>query len=140
MMGLDIGERRVGVAMSDPLGVSAFPLEVLEKVDPVGLRGYVEEKARQGVEVVVIGLPLNRKGEEGEQARRTREYARAVEELEGVEVVLWDERLSTVEAQRKLKEAGRSLKGRKVDAEAAAVILESYLDFSGGGSESGNQV
>jgi len=112
---------------------------VLEKVDPVGLRSYVEEKARQGVEVVVVGLPLNRKGEEGEQARRTREYARAVEELEGVEVVLWDERLSTVEAERKLKEAGRSLKGRKVDAEAAAVILQSYLDFSGGGSESGNQ-
>jgi putative Holliday junction resolvase len=58
----------------------------------------------------------------------TREYAGAVQDIEGVRVILWDERLSTVEAERRLREAGRSLRGRSVDAEAAAVILQAFLD------------
>lgn len=127
-LGLDIGGRRIGVAVSDPLGLSATPLEVLYDLDPVGLRRYVEEKVRQDVEAVVIGLPLTLEGREGEQARMTREYADAVQDIEGVRVVLWDERLSTVEAERRLREAGRSLRGRSVDAEAAAVILQAFLD------------
>jgi putative Holliday junction resolvase len=135
-MALDVGERRIGVAISDPLGVNAAPLEVIEGLDPAGLRHYVEEMSRQGVGLVVIGLPLTTRGEEGRQARVTREYARAIEEIEGIEVVLWDERFSTVEAERRLREAGRSLKGRKVDAEAAAVILQSYLEYAGGGGDS----
>jgi putative Holliday junction resolvase len=134
-LGLDIGERRIGVALSDPLGVNATPLEVLEDIDPADLRAYVEEEVRQGVEVVVVGLPLTCRGEEGGQARSTREYARVIEGIEGIEVVLWDERFSTVEAERRLKEAGRSLRGRRVDAEAAAVILQSYLEYAGGGGK-----
>lgn len=134
-LGLDVGGRRIGVAISDPLGVSAAPLEVLRDTDPAGLRRYVEEKVRQGVEVVVIGLPLTCRGEEGEQARSTREYTRCIEDIEGARVVFWDERFSTVEAERKLREAGRTIRGRKVDAEAAAVILQAYLEYSGGGSE-----
>lgn len=134
-LGLDIGIRRIGVALSDPLGMNATPLEVIENIDPASLRGYVEEKSRQGVGVVVVGLPLTCRGEEGEQARCTREYSRAIEGIEGVEVILWDERFSTVEAERKLKEAGRSIKGRRVDAEAAAIILQSYLEYSSGGNK-----
>jgi putative Holliday junction resolvase len=135
ILGLDVGGRRIGVAVSDPLGISAAPLEVLWDTDPDGLRDYVEEKAGQGIGVVVVGLPLTCRGKEGEQARSTREYARCLEGIEGVRVVLWDERFSTVEAERKLKEAGRTIRGRKVDAEAAAVILQAFLDFTAGASE-----
>lgn len=117
------------MAISDPLGLSATPLEVLHDMDAAELRGYVEEKVEQGVEAVVIGLPLTMGGREGEQARITREYARAVQGIEGVRVILWDERLSTVEAEKRLREAGRSLRGRRVDAEAAAVILQAFLAY-----------
>ena len=134
-LGLDIGGRRIGVAISDPLGLSASPLEVLQDLDPSDLRSYVEEKAHQGIGVVVVGLPLTQRGEEGKQARSTREYAQALQEVEAVRVVLWDERLSSVEAARRLREAGRLRKGRKVDAEAAAVVLQAYLDSLRGGQE-----
>jgi len=127
-LGLDIGGRRIGVAISDPLGLNATPLEVLHDMDAAGLRGYVEEKVQQGVGAVVIGLPLTMGGQEGEQARITREFARAILEIEGIRVILWDERLSTVEAEKRLREAGRSLRGRRVDAEAAAVILQAWLE------------
>ena len=131
-LGLDIGERRIGVALSDPMGVSARPLEVLYDLDPDGLRTYVQENKEKGIGIVVVGLPLTCKGEEGEQARITREYAKVLEGIEGIELVFWDERFSTREAERKLREAGRSLKGKEVDAEAAAVILQSYLEYIGG--------
>jgi putative pre-16S rRNA nuclease len=131
-LGLDIGVRRIGVALSDPLGVTATPLEVLENINPADLHSYIVEKTRLGIEEVVVGLPLTSKGEEGEQAHYSREYARAIEGIEGIEVIFWDERYSTLEAERKLKEAGRTLRGREVDAEAAAVILQTYLDYSSG--------
>ncbi len=118
------------MAISDPLGVNAHPIEVLQDSDPRGLKRYVEQKAREGIAAVVVGLPLTSRGKEGRQAAITREYARALEGIEGVEVVLWDERFSTVEAERRLREAGHSLRGRKVDAEAAAIILQSYLEYS----------
>ncbi len=125
-LGLDIGGRRIGIAISDPLGISAQPREVLHDLDPEGLRRYVEGLLPQGVGVVVVGLPLTPRGEEGSQARETRRYARALKGIKGIEVVLWDERLSTVEAERRLREAG--VRKRIVDAEAAAVILQSYLE------------
>ncbi|MEW6553185.1 MAG: Holliday junction resolvase RuvX [Actinomycetota bacterium] len=128
-LGLDIGGRRIGVAISDPLGISASPLEVLRDHDPAAMRDYLARKAGEGVDVVVVGLPLTPRGREGEQARQTRAFVKAVGDLEGLRVVLWDERLSTVEAERRLREAGRALKGRKVDAEAAAIILQSYLEY-----------
>jgi len=129
-LGLDIGGRRIGVAVSDPLGISAYPLEVLRDYDPDAMRSYLEEKASEGVSVVVVGLPLTPSGKEGEQARKTRAFVRSIGDLEGMRVVLWDERLSTVEAEKRLREAGQHLKGRKVDAEAAAIILQSYLEYS----------
>jgi putative Holliday junction resolvase len=129
-LGLDIGGRRIGVAMSDPLGISAFPLEVMHDCDPGTMRGYLVRKAREGVGVVVVGLPLTPRGREGEQARRTRAFVQAMGDLGEMRLVLWDERLSTVEAVRRLREAGRNSKARKVDAEAAAIILQSYLDYT----------
>jgi putative Holliday junction resolvase len=131
-LSLDRGERRIGVALSDPIGVSARPLEVLSHLHPEGLLTYEQEKNEKGRGIVVVGMPLTCKGEEGEQARITREYAKVLEGIEGIELVFWDERFSTREAERKLREAGRSLKGKEVDAEAAAVILQSYLEYIGG--------
>jgi putative pre-16S rRNA nuclease len=128
-LGLDIGGRRIGVAVSDSLGISASPLEVLQDFDPEAMRSYLQEKACEGVSVVVVGLPLTSRGNEGEQARRTRDFVNALGDLGGLRVVMWDERLSTVEAEKRLREAGKSLKGRKVDAEAAAIILQSYLEY-----------
>lgn len=127
-LGLDIGARRIGVALSDPLGISASPLEVLHDHDPEQLRRYVEAKRSEGIDRVVVGLPLTLQGREGEQARSTREYARALESIDGIALVLWDERLSTREARTRLKEAGRGPRNRWVDAEAAAVILQSFLE------------
>lgn len=127
-LGLDIGERRVGVALSDPLGIHAYPVETLLDMDPKSLRAYVAEKMAEGIEEVVIGLPLTMRGKEGEQAVLVRKYAAALRELPSLAVVLWDERLSTVEATRRLREARSSLRSRKVDAEAASLILQSYLD------------
>ena len=138
-LGLDIGGRRIGVAVSDPLGISVSPLEVLRDYDPEAIRGYLEEKASEGVGVVVVGLPLTLRGKEGEQARKTRAFVDAVGDLEGIQVVLWDERLSTVEAEKRLREAGQSLRGRKVDAEAAAIILQSYLEYSSRGNTAEDQ-
>jgi putative Holliday junction resolvase len=128
-LGLDIGERRIGVATSDPLGLSAHPTEILCDVDPEGLRHYVQARAGQGVGRVVVGLPLTSRGREGQQAELTRRYIEALRGIPGVEIVAWDERLSTVEARKRLREAGRPPRRRKVDAEAAAIILQSYLEY-----------
>ncbi len=139
-LGLDIGRRRIGVALSDPLGMYAFPLEVLPGMSPEELCVYVEARAGEGVGTVVLGYPRTLRGEEGSEAKRVRAYAEALSSLSGVRVVVWDERLSTREAERRLREAGRMRKGRRVDAQAAAVILQSYLDSQrsgGGGDEDG---
>lgn len=130
-LGLDIGDRRIGVAISDPLGINARPLEVLDDMDPAALREYVKERIKEGIKTVVMGLPLTSGGREGEQALKTREYARALESIEGIDLRLWDERFSTKEAARRLREAGRDPRGRAVDAEAAAVILQSFLEGIG---------
>lgn len=134
-LGLDIGERRIGVALSDPLGLYAFPLETLHGMNPRDLRRYVEDKVREGVGTVVLGLPRTLKGGEGGEAERARLYAESLRSIEGLHVVVWDERLSTVEAERRLRETGRMRRRRKVDAEAAAIILQSFLDSERKGSK-----
>ena len=141
-LGLDIGASRIGVAISDPLGLNASPLEVLSGLGTEELRSYVEEKRLEGVGRVVIGLPLTLRGKVGKQARDAREYAKAIASIADIEVVLWDERFSTVEAERRLREAGRDPRRKRVDAEAAAVILQSYLEYAGtaAGKEKENDV
>jgi len=135
VLGLDVGERRVGVAVSDPMGCVARPVQTL-------VRGSREEDfaalaaivAQHSVELVVVGRPLREDGTEGPQARRIARYARAMAACLPVRVVSWDERFTTVEAEEILRE-GRTRKERqraratgRVDAVAAAVILQSYLD------------
>lgn len=132
LLGLDVGDRRIGVALSDPTGLLATPLEVYtrrgEREDVAHIASLAQEYEVAGV---VVGLPVNMNGTEGPQALKTREMAERVSE-QGLDIVMWDERLSTVEAERRMT-ASRRRKRRgllqRSDAEAAAVILESYLDY-----------
>lgn len=131
LLALDVGDRRVGVAVSDPLGMWARPLSVLvrrsREQDYKAIAALVDEHE---VSLVIVGHPLEMHGEVGPQARRVERYAAGLAERLPVPLVLWDERLSTAEAERLLREAGessRQYRGR-IDAVAAAVILQSYLD------------
>ena len=135
ILGLDPGERRIGIAISDPTGTLARPLQTL-------VRGSREEDfaaiaalvAEHNVELVVVGWPLSLDGTEGPQARRVARYTDALAACLPVPVVSWDERVTTAAADEILRQI-RGRKGRRrarargqVDAIAAAVILQSYLD------------
>ena len=130
-LGIDHGERRVGLALSDEDGFIAHPRDTWHRKDPKQLLdrlvAFVEEEE---VGEIVVGLPLHLDGREGASARRARRFAQLLGERTGLEVVLWDERLSTAAAQRSLSEAGVSAKEQKelVDRVAAAILLQSYLD------------
>jgi putative Holliday junction resolvase len=130
-LALDVGDRRVGVAVSDPLGLWARPLTVLKRrsreQDFQAIAALVDEYQ---VSLVIVGHPLEFHGEVGPQARRVERYAAALAERLPVPLALWDERLSTAEAERMLREAGESSRRYRdrLDAVAAAVILQSYLE------------
>ncbi len=129
-LGLDMGERRVGVALSDAQMLIATPLDVLETSAVTSGDAVLDIIEEWAVELVVVGVPVSLDGTEGMQAARIRE---AGDELAGrlpVPVVYQDERLSSAEAGRRMAEAGLSEKERrgKVDMVAAALILQSYLD------------
>jgi putative Holliday junction resolvase len=136
LLALDVGDRRVGVAVSDPASLIATPLEVIrrssKKQDFARIARLVRE---QDAGKLVIGHPLNADGSAGPQALRVERYAAALSEaleLEGlgVQVVMWDEYGSTQQAQALMIGAGRRAKDRRqrLDAVAAAVILQDYLD------------
>lgn len=133
-MALDIGEKRIGVAVSDAAGKVASPLTVLDAKralgDGVELRRLIDDYE---VERIVIGLPLRMDGTEGPQAARVRRLASRLAQFLPVEMEFADERLSSVEAERMMAAAGLSERDRRgeVDKVAAAVFLQSYLDSRG---------
>jgi len=131
-LGLDIGTRRIGVAVSDELGLTAQPLLTLERRSNrrEDLRSLARLCRRFGVAAIVVGNPLHLSGELSPQAARTQAFAAALGELTGLPIQLWDERLTTREAHQILYEAGHERqKHRKVvDQVAATLILQSYLD------------
>ena len=131
-LGVDLGSRRIGLALSDPSGTIASPYQVLERSGDAGLdrqrlAGIVAET---GAEVVVVGLPLSLSGEEGPAAREAEGEARAMAEVLDVPVQVHDERLTTVSAHRSLKALGMRGQQRRhsVDMVAAAGMLQSWLD------------
>jgi putative Holliday junction resolvase len=139
-LALDVGDRRVGVAVSDESGLIASPLLVIRRVskleDFARIAGLIEQ---QGAEGLVVGLPLNADGTLTAQAARIKRYATALQEALRAEqlepsIVFWDERMSTREAQQAMISSGRRAKDRRanIDAVAAAVILQDYLDVRGG--------
>ena len=131
VLGLDIGDVRIGVAVSDPLGSMALPRDTVQRTeleaDIEAIRAIAEET---GARRVVVGLPLNQHGKPGPQAERVLEFAKALEEGLGLPIETQDERYSTAAAERTLISADMSRKKRKqnVDKLAAHHILQTYLD------------
>ena len=131
VLGLDVGDRRIGVAMSDPLGLTAQGLMVVERHGGAGdveaVRALVEQ---HGVETVVVGLPLTMRGEQGPQAKKVIDFSDALKRRISVPIELVDERLTTVQGARALRDTGASRQRRKaiIDQVAAQLILQQFLD------------
>ena len=130
VLGLDPGTRRVGVAVSDPLGITAQPRTVLDGGDPRLMEEIARLAAELGAERIVVGLPVSLNGTEGPSAAAARAFAAAVGEATGLPVELADERFTSVSAERVLVQAGLSGRRRRAvrDRVAAAVMLQAYLD------------
>ncbi len=135
IMGLDFGSKTCGVAVSDPLLITAQGVEIIRRDAANKLRktlARIEELIEEyEVEEIVLGYPKNMNDTEGERVELTKEFKEKLERRTGLEVVLWDERLTTVAADRLMMEAGVRRENRKdyVDQIAATFILQGYLDL-----------
>jgi len=131
ILALDLGKRRIGLALSDELGVTAQGLETLERSNiREDLSRLVQLALEKNVTLIVMGNPLHMSGHEGRQAEYARDFGERLGAAAGLPVEYWDERLTTVEAQRVLRQSGVSIQKRAkaVDRLAAVILLESYLD------------
>lgn len=141
IMGLDFGSKTVGVAISDPLLITAQGVEIIRRKEENKLRqtlARIEELILEyDVEEIVLGKPKHMNGTEGVRVELTEEFQEKLERRTGLPVVLWDERLTTVEADKIMMEAGVRRENRKehVDKIAATLILQGYLDRRAGQSE-----
>ena len=137
IMGLDYGSKTVGVAMSDPLGITAQAVETIWRKDENKLRktcARIEDLISEyEVERIVLGLPKHMNNDLGERAQKALAFGEMVKRRTGLEVVMWDERLTTVEAERTLIENNVRRENRKqyIDKIAAVFILQGYLDSIG---------
>ncbi len=132
IMGIDFGDSRIGIAVSDPLGWTA------QGLDTIHWRGSMERPAEQvrqlvvqyGVEKIVLGLPRNMNGTIGPSGEKAMEFGELLFKLTGLEIIKWDERLTTVAANRMMHEVGMKTSKKKgsVDRIAAVLILQGYLD------------
>jgi len=132
IVGLDIGSKRIGVAVSDELGITAQGLETLICANPErDLERILSLAVNYQAEEIVVGIPYNMDGSEGIQAKKVKDFMRRIGEVTKVPVRPWDERLSTVAAERALIEADMSRARRRkvVDKLAAVLILQGYLDM-----------
>lgn len=132
ILALDLGRKRIGLALSDELGITAQGLETLQRAsmraDLAELAGLISEK---GVSLILMGKPLHMSGHEGRQAEYTRDFAERLGKATGVPVEFRDERLTTVQAERVLREGGvrlREDRARSVDRLSAVLLLQDYLD------------
>ena len=134
ILGLDYGSKTVGAAISDPLGITAHGVETIWRKQENHLRqtlARIEELVSEyHVEKIVLGYPKNMNNTIGERARKSLEFKEMLERRTGLEVIMWDERLTTVEANRTLMEASVRRENRKqyLDQLAAVFILQGYLD------------
>ena len=135
IMGLDYGSKTVGVAVSDALGLTAQGIEIVRRKSENKLRqtlARIEEIAKEyGVEKIVLGFPKHMNNDIGERAEKSLEFKEMLERRTVLPVVMWDERLTTVEADRTMMETGIRRENRKeyVDMIAAVFILQGYLDY-----------
>jgi len=131
ILALDVGAKRIGLAVSDPLGITAQGLEVLTRKDPeADLAGLLNVARQWGVQEIVLGLPRHMDGRPGKAVPEILELARRLQEALGVKVATWDERLTSAEAERVLIQADVSRRRRRqvVDKMAAVLILQGYLE------------
>ena len=144
VMGLDYGSKTVGVAVSDPLGLTAQGIETIERKEENKLRrtcARIETLIKEyGVEKIVLGFPKHMNNDIGERAEKTLEFRDMLTRRTGLEVIMWDERLTTVEAERTLIESSVRREDRKkyIDKIAAVFILQGYLDSLYIGRDAGN--
>jgi putative Holliday junction resolvase len=132
VLAVDLGARRIGLAISDPDAIFAFPLGTLEaRGRDRDIEALQQVVAEHDVERVVIGLPLHMSGRAGTEAKAAREFARALAKRTGLRVETLDERWTTVEAERVLREGGHKRGKRRsvVDSVAASIILRTYLEL-----------
>jgi putative Holliday junction resolvase len=130
VLGLDLGDARIGVAISDDARRMAVPLGTVRTGAPADVRAIADLIREHGVTLVVVGHPLLLSGESGERAHHAERFAAAIREALDVPVQLQDERLSTAEADRALRETGAGGRDRRrtIDRSAATVILQAWLD------------
>jgi putative Holliday junction resolvase len=142
-LGLDIGNRRIGVAVSDELGLTAQPVLTLERrriapgISRDDMRSLARLARRFGVVGIVVGNPVHLSGDSSPQAAKTQAFAEELGKLCGLPIHFWDERLTTHEAHRMLYEAGHARQEHRkvVDQVAAVLILQSFLEKGSGGRE-----
>lgn len=131
ILGLDVGSKRIGVAISDELGFTAQGIETLSCKSPEDDAAAIAELAeKHSVEAIVVGIPYNMDGSEGPQAEKVRATIERIKQRAKIPMHEWDERLSTVAAERVLLEAdmSRSKRRKVIDKVAAVIILQGYLD------------
>ena len=131
IIGLDVGDKKIGVALSDPSQVLATPLKTILRVsDESAIEEIVNLTKKYDASKIVVGLPYSLNGQIGKQAEKVLSFAEQITRATSIDMVMQDERLSSVSADQKLREAGK--KGTKlkkgIDAAAATVILQSYID------------
>jgi len=134
VLGLDVGARRIGVAVSDPLGITAQGLDTLHRKNKKHDMAHLERVIREyGVREIVVGLPLRMSGVEGTQAAKIQAFAQDLRKHFGLPVHLWDERLTSAEANRLLRETDLSIekRGQAVDRMAAILILQGWMESRG---------
>ena len=131
ILGLDIGDARTGVAISDELGIAAHPLCTIQRRSRKAVLAELQELVTaHKVERIVVGLPLQLDGETGTQARKIKQFADKLEQQVNLPIIFWDESFTTVEAGQILRGTKKRRKKRKqvIDQVAAVLILEGYLD------------
>lgn len=131
VLGLDVGDRRIGVAISDPLGITAQGLESYTRGGDAAMWDHFSQLIeRTGAELIVIGLPLKLSGEEGEQAGKVRQFAATLLEKTNVPQTFTDERLTTAQARKTMisGDARRGKRKQSIDQVAACLILQGWLD------------
>ena len=134
ILGLDYGDRRVGVAVSDPSLLIAVPLETIERPSEISIKKTIARLSQiintYNTSTIVLGYPRNMDGTEGFRCAKTKDFkARLERNFKRADVILWDERLTTILAGRYLEPLGKRKRGRVIDQAAASTILQSYLDF-----------
>ncbi len=141
-LGLDVGARRIGVAVSDPLGITAQGLDTLHRKNKKYDLEYLRRLIREyDVKEIVVGLPLRMSGAEGTQSEKMRAFAEDLRKKFGLPVHLWDERLTSAEANRFLRETELSIekRGKAVDRMAAVLILQGWMELQAGASFQSNE-